>query len=184
MAEALATRVAERLDDAVVAPVLAIGASGEHRGFPGTLSIGSEVLARVVVELVRSARESFRAVAVVNAHGGNAPGLEAAAKQARSDGDALSVHHLSVPGGDAHAGRTETSMLLALAPSLVRKDVAMAGPTQQIAELMDALREGGVKAVSPNGVLGDPAGASAEEGEAILEAAVEQLVAEIEAALR
>ena len=45
-----------------------------------------------------------------------------------------------------------------------------AGNTAPLAELMPALRAGGVAAVSPNGVLGDPAGASAEEGQRLLAA--------------
>ena len=40
---------------------------------------------------------------------------------------------------------------------------------------MPALRAGGVSAVSPNGVLGDPTGASAAEGEALLAAATADL---------
>src|SRR3712207_8629966 len=40
--------------DAVVAPALPYGSSGEHAGFPGTLSIGREALVHVLVELVRS----------------------------------------------------------------------------------------------------------------------------------
>src|SRR5271156_5548241 len=58
----------------VAVPPLAYGASGEHAGFPGTLSIGSEVLADVLVELVRSARGSCAGVVLVCAHGGNADG--------------------------------------------------------------------------------------------------------------
>jgi creatinine amidohydrolase len=69
--------------------------------------------------------------------------------------------------GDAHAGRAETSLLLALAPATVRRDRAEAGNTTPIAELMPALRATAVRGVSPNGVLGDPAGASADEGAAM-----------------
>ena len=38
------------------------------------------------------------------------------------------------------------------------------------------MRTGGVAAVSPNGVLGDPAGASAEEGERLLRRLVAEIV--------
>jgi creatinine amidohydrolase/Fe(II)-dependent formamide hydrolase-like protein len=69
--------------------------------------------------------------------------------------------------GDAHAGRAETSLALALAPDAVRLDRAEAGNTTPIAELMPALRAAAVHGVSPNGVLGDPAGASAAEGTAM-----------------
>jgi creatinine amidohydrolase len=52
-----------------------------------------------------------------------------------------------------------------------------AGVTTPIGELLPRLRAEGVRAVSPTGVLGDPAGASAEEGAAVLTTVVEQLVA-------
>ena len=71
---------------------------------------------------------------------------------------------LASPGGDAHAGRTETSLVLAIAPELVRLDRAEPGCPTPLAELLPALESGGVRAVSANGVLGDPAGASAGEG--------------------
>jgi creatinine amidohydrolase len=45
---------------------------------------------------------------------------------------------------------------------------------------MPALRDGGVAAVSPNGVLGDPEGANAAEGESILDSLVADLTAHIE----
>jgi creatinine amidohydrolase len=78
--------------------------------------------------------------------------------------------------GDAHAGRTETSLQLALAPGLVRLDRAAPGNTRPIAELMPALRASSVRAVSPNGVLGDPAGASAAEGAALLRELLDDLL--------
>ncbi len=54
---------------------VAYGASGEHAGFPGTLLVGHEVLADLLVELVRSARRSFAGVVLVSAHGGNEEAL-------------------------------------------------------------------------------------------------------------
>jgi len=78
-------------------------------------------------------------------------------------------------GGDAHAGRTETSVQLALDPRRVRVAESAAGQTDPVAGLMPALLAGGVRAVSPNGVLGDPAGASASEGRKLLDAAADAL---------
>ena len=69
---ALASGLAGRCRRVAVAPAVAYGASGEHAGFPGTLLVGHEVLAELLVELVRSARSSFAGVVLVNAHGGNA----------------------------------------------------------------------------------------------------------------
>ncbi|MBK5220156.1 MAG: creatininase family protein, partial [Thermoleophilia bacterium] len=83
--------------------------------------------------------------------------------------------------GDAHAGRTETSLMLALAPSRVRPDAARAGNVDPIEQLIVELAECGVRELSGNGVLGDPTGASAAEGEELLDVAAAQLVEAIQA---
>jgi creatinine amidohydrolase len=66
-------------------------------------------------------------------------------------------------------------MMLALAPGEVRLEAAARGDIRPLAEIMPVLRERGVRAVSPNGVLGDPAGASAAEGERLLASLTSQL---------
>lgn len=163
VAVALADAVAEQRADALVAPAIAFGSSGEHEGFAGTLSIGGEALALLLIELVRSNRD-FAHVVFVNGHGGNLDALQRAASQLVAEGHSVVAYSPSVPGGDAHAGRTETSLLLHLDPSMVRLELAQAGATEPLADLLPRMRADGVRAVSPNGVLGDPHGASAEEG--------------------
>jgi creatinine amidohydrolase len=153
-----------------LAPPVAIGASGEHADFPGTLSIGTVALSALLVELGRHASLHWPAMLLVNGHGGNGPAITDAVSRLRDEGRECDVWHAGLgPGaGDAHAGRTETSLMLALAPSEVLLDRAVAGDTRPIAELLPELRAHGVRRVSPNGVLGDPAGASAAEGERLL----------------
>ena len=58
--------------------------------------------------------------------------------------------------------------MLALAPGDVRHGAAAPGETRPLTEIMADLRTRGVRQVSPGGVLGDPAGASAAEGEVLL----------------
>jgi creatinine amidohydrolase len=165
-----------------VAPPFAIGASGEHAAFPGTLSIGTEALAHCLVELGRHASESWGRVLFANGHGGNAPALRAAAGTLRAEGRRCEVWHARVPAGDAHAGRAETSLMLAIDPSAVDLAAARAGNTRPLAELMPALRSLGVREVSANGVLGDPAGATREEGETILDGLAASLRAAVQEA--
>jgi mycofactocin precursor peptide peptidase len=160
--ELASTRVGVR-----VAPAVAYGASGEHAAFAGTLSIGSDVLAMVIIELVRSADWAERVV-LVNGHGGNVDGLRSAMRTLTAEGRTLDVWSPTIPGGDAHAGFIETSLMLAIAPGTVRMDAAEVGATESITELLPALRTGGVRAVSPNGVLGDPTGATAQHGRKLL----------------
>ena len=178
IAVTLTERLAAQRDDVIVAPALPYGASGEHAGFAGTLSIGTSALEHVVVELVRSA-DAFAGVALVSAHGGNAPALAAAVATLRSESRRVLAWAPRVPGGDAHAGRTETSLLLSLRPDRVAIDRAERGDTRPLGELLPSLRRDGFAAVSPNGVLGDPAGASAAEGAAHLEALAADLVAAV-----
>lgn len=179
IAVAVAEGVAARLADTVVAPAVAIGASGEHAGFPGTLSIGTRVLADVLTEIVRTAGPEFARIVVVNGHGGNADALRAAAATCAAEGRSLDVWSARLAGADAHAGRAETSLILHLAPGTVDTAVAAAGNTAPLGELLATMAERGVRAVSPNGVLGDPAGASAAEGAALLAELIDDAVARI-----
>jgi creatinine amidohydrolase/Fe(II)-dependent formamide hydrolase-like protein len=78
--------------------------------------------------------------------------------------------------GDLHAGRTETSLMLAIAPERVHRDRVEAGDRRSLDALWPELRAHGVRAVSANGVLGDPAGASADEGRVLLGRAVDGLL--------
>src|SRR5208282_4447833 len=127
-----------------------------------------EALTACLIELGRHASVHWPALLLVNGHGGNAAAVEAAASRLSYEGRAAHAWHAGLPGGDAHAGRFETSVMLALAPGAVRLDVAEPGDARPIGQIMPVLRERGVRAVSGNGVLGDPSGASAAEGERLL----------------
>ena len=175
IALALAAGLAAARADVLVAPAVGVSASGEHQGFIGTLSIGSAALEMMLIELVRSADWSD-GVVLVNGHGGNLSAVSGAVSVLQSEGRRVLNWWPRLTGGDAHAGRTETSLMLAIAPDAVRRDAAQRGATEPIAELWGELRRGGVAAVSTNGVLGDPLGATPEEGAAILESLVGDLV--------
>ncbi len=180
IAVALAVRLGERLAGVLVAPALPYGASGEHAGFPGTLSLGARATELVLLELCRSADLLATRVLLLNAHGGNAEPVAAAVALLRREGRDVRAWSPAAAwrGGDAHAGRTETSVQLALdAP--VRAGAAAPGATAPLVGLLPALRAHGVRAVSPNGVLGDPTGASAAEGRALLDAASDELLASV-----
>jgi mycofactocin precursor peptide peptidase len=196
IAVAVAERACAGREGVGLAPPIAIGASGEHADFPGTLSIGHVALSILLVELGRHASRYWPAMLLVNGHGGNAGAISDALGKLRAEGRDCHVWHAGVrppmlaaargdcppgpgdaeragqPGAapvpDAHAGRVETSLMLALAPGEVRLGDAAAGETRPLPEIIAELRAGGVRRVSPNGVLGDPAGASSTEGEALL----------------
>ncbi|MDQ0380073.1 mycofactocin biosynthesis peptidyl-dipeptidase MftE [Amycolatopsis thermophila] len=171
----LCRRLGQARPEVVVAPALPYGSSGEHAGFPGTLSIGQEATELVVTELVRSA-DAFAGVLLVSAHGGNAFPLHRAVKRLRYEGRNVRAWSPDGPADDSHAGRLETSVMLALRPESVRTQRFEAGNTAPLPELIGRLRSEGVRGVSPNGVLGDPRGASAEAGRAALSRWTEALL--------
>lgn len=185
IATAIAEAAAAERPGVVLAPPLTVTASGEHQGFPGTLSIGTTVTEELVVELGRSADWSA-GIVLVNGHGGNQRPVTAAVDRLTAEGRTAVAWWPTVPGGaagDLHAGRVETSVMLAIAPYLVGElpeDVAEwigVGPAP-----IDVvrLRLEGVRAVSPTGVLGDPSGATALEGHTLLTAWSAELLATID----
>jgi mycofactocin system creatininase family protein len=184
IATALAVRAADEVERGpsrryrhlavLVAPAIPVGSSGEHEDFPGTLSIGQEATELVLVEIVRSACRHLAAVVLVSCHGGNHEPVTRAVDRLRAEGRQVTAWSPRWRG-DAHAGQTETSVVAALDPGLVTADRAVAGETAPLATLLPRLRSEGVRAVSPNGVLGDPTGADAAAGRELLDAAVADL---------
>jgi mycofactocin system creatininase family protein len=151
----------------LVAPAIAYGASGEHQSFAGTISIGTEALTMLLVEYGRSATCWARRLVFVNGHGGNVGALNRAVTTMRAEGRDVAWCPCTVPGGDAHAGHTETSVLLHISPADVLTDRLLAGNRAPLSELLPSMRSGGVAAVSRVGVLGDPTTATAAEGKRI-----------------
>ncbi len=163
----------------VLAPPLGITASGEHAGFPGTLSVGTAVAEAVLVELCRSA-DWAAGVVLVNGHAGNAEPVRRAVATLQRESRRVLAWWPRVSGGDAHAGVVETSLMLAIAPDLVRTEAAAPGRLEHVTDLIDELRARGVRAVSPSGVLGDPRAATAGHGRTLLTRLSIDLVAAVD----
>jgi creatinine amidohydrolase/Fe(II)-dependent formamide hydrolase-like protein len=100
-------------------------------------------------------------------------------RQLRAEGRAVAWTSRAIPCGDAHAGATETALMLHLAPEAVRVNRLEVGVTTPVGTLMPQLRARGVQAVSPNDVLGDPPGATAADGRRLFDALVDRVVREI-----
>ena len=178
----LARIVAEQLD-AFVAPTVRIGCSEHHLEFPGTVSLSAETFHAVVADVVRSlVRGGFRRVVLLPTHGGNFGPLASALEQlgpvrgieirALTDLGALFAiarlgaeeHSVPLGEGGVHAGEWETSMLMAIHPDLVHLERGEPGYTGDPQAAIGAIFAGGVQAVAENGVIGDPARASAAHG--------------------
>lgn len=151
-----------------VVPTIGVTASDEHNGFAGTLSIGTNALSDVVVSIARSASWA-RGICIVNGHGGNSDALKLVHSALEYENIRHSIWSLPYyEGADMHAGHTETSLMLHLAPDTVRMDLAEVGAVGDSEILIERMRAGGIKEVSSNGVVGDPTNATAAHGAIML----------------
>jgi len=86
-------------------------------------------------------------------------------------------------GGTGHAGEFETSLMMLIAPDLVKTDKIAKGENQEgyswsEADMLhgpEASHYRTMKQLTTNGVFGDPRAASLEKGERITEVVVERL---------
>ena len=155
-------------DSFMVAPTVAISASDEHAGFPGTLSTGSAALADSVVAICRSASWT-QGICIVNGHGGNTDALASVSSALTYENIRHSMWSLpSYDGADMHAGHTETSVMLHIDPTKVQIDRIEPGTIGDASSLVAQMRTSGVVGVSTNGVLGDPTTATSEHGVAVM----------------
>ena len=201
IAEAVATRAAERVGQCVVAPCQAVGASAHHLAFPGTASLARRTLADVLVEVTRTLLgHGFRAAYLVTGHAGNVGAMTEAVAALDTDlggrvvafndwpAQRDAVHRVAEThcGLDretcgTHAGHFETSILLAIAPETVTMAAAVPGHVGPAATAGAILRAEGMASLSPVGIIGDPRGANAAAGELYLEALVDLVVTGIAA---
>jgi creatinine amidohydrolase len=201
-AMALALRVARRLGQALVAPVVRIGCSDFHMGYAGTLSIRPETLEAICSDVVESlAHHGFTDIYLLSAHGGNFQPLVSMLPrlQARAEAvdPACEVHaYTDLPemiavarwvveeatglgervGG--HADVAESSEMLYLRPEFVHPEWVEEGTLHQIEDEEDLARvfSSDFRSLTSNGVLGDPRGMRADLGARLLDATA-QLIA-------
>ena len=194
------TFITERLARAVglesalpilVSPVISTGLSEHHTAFPGTVSVENATYHGLVRAYIAAfERMGIRKVAVFSHHGGNF-GFMGEVSRARPGGRAdlkviayddlqryLAVEYegasragAQVADGDAHAGLIETSLILYLSDDMCAPDFGRVdGYVATEPDWLQRVMTGGVGAVSANGVLGTPAGATSDIGEAIFQA--------------
>jgi creatinine amidohydrolase len=173
-------RAAERLEGEVrvlVLPPIPYGVTRYGSAFPGTLSIGEETLAALVTEIA----ESVAPVVLVNSHFEpeqvqtlRATGLPLFDLTRRANDERLTEEFRS---GSCHAGRYETSLVLAERPELVNRE-RMAALEARIVDMPAAIAAGKTDFLSmgmDEAYCGSPAEATAEEGEQTLETLAEML---------
>lgn len=194
--DALSRRIAAELSDALAAPTIRPGCSGHHMEFPGTITVSPETLMDVIRSYCRSLDEhGFEHIVLVPTHGGNFGPVKTVAPDIARELDAtvipladldehmqllndgLSEAGIEYDQDVIHAGAAETAIVLAIDEDLVRMENIEAGPEGEISPAR--LLSEGFKSITENGVLGDPAKASAEAGEVIIQNVVETYVKHI-----
>lgn len=195
---------AELGDAALFLPILWVGVSEHHRGFPGTVSVRQRTYVRLLSDVMESLiGGGFRRVVLLNAHGGNdLPGRTAVYEtqlRHRERRDLWLVfatwYTLAAPQIAAlpaleqkwvtHSCELETSAMLRLRPELVDMDAARGAAIsfESAFYTPDSSRASRVSVVRPfehvteTGAYGHPEHATAEKGEALLAAAVGEVVA-------
>jgi creatinine amidohydrolase len=188
----------------LVLPALDVGLSPEHMSFPGTLSVADMTLAAAWTDIGRSvARAGLRKLVILNTHGGQKALVDLVALRLRAELGMLAVRAtyfaFGAPPGlfasehDIHGGEVETSLLLHLAPQLVRREALadFRGLPHELArrnELLGAEKPIGIgwlsQDLNPLGVCGNAAQADAVRGEQHLEflaARLARLIGEVAA---
>ncbi|RFA18984.1 creatininase family protein [Subtercola boreus] len=193
---ATAAEVASRLADAfdaVLLPPIHYGDTWNNAGYPGTVSLSSATVTAIAVDIGHSlAASGARGLVIVNGDWGNRMPLQAAARQLAtapglSSASGLAAIVLDYPGMDEaiaavrespaaapglnHAEEIETSIMLAIDPSLVHTDRYVSAYPTFPSDF--GTRPMQLHPFSPSGVFGDPSSATAAKGEQILQATVE-----------
>jgi creatinine amidohydrolase len=193
--QAYLARVRELLSDSIPAtflPLQRVGISTEHIGYPGTLTLPTEVALKTWMALGECvARAGIKKLIMVTSHGGNSAAMSLVAQDLRARCGLLAVttgwSRLSAPDGlfsaeelrhGIHGGAVETSIMLARYPQHVRKDqiadfrpasIAMEQDYRWLSAHRPAPFAWQAQDLHPSGAAGDATLASAEKGQLLLD---------------
>jgi creatinine amidohydrolase len=193
----LANKVTRKLGKALQAPSINVGCSDHHMVFAGAISLRPETLKSVIHDYcVSLAKQGFKNIIILPSHGGNFNvvrevtdelnrSLEGTKVVSYTDLKGLlgfliefsSKYAITADESGAHAGESETSMVLAIRKDLVDMKNAEIGFLGNFDDkVMSLTWSQGIKAVSKNGVLGDPSKAKVGQGKEYLELWAEKMV--------
>ena len=191
-----AARKASESRPVVVTPVVWMGLSEHHMAFGGTLTISHATFRAVLADLIACVTHlGFRDVLISNSHGGNIIAMQQVADELASASEATIVATtypmeaataygaiLEDQTNIQHACEGETSMMLAVEPDFVDASNLAAlkqgeGPGGFLRAGVASYRWRPFPHITSNGVSGDPSKATAEKGEALIEAGAEAIAA-------
>lgn len=197
-ADHLGLLLARRMGNALVAPTLRVGCSSHHLAFPGTISLRDETFGMICRDYCTSlAQHGFDHILIFSAHVGNCPPLAGMLPTLRAAVPAscrVSAYTdarawletwrdaVAEAGGEplkvgGHADIAETSVMLDIHPERVRPHDYAAGKPGLLSQAdLELMWREGLRAVSANGILGDPHGATAAIGRHCIERIVALLV--------
>ena len=195
--DVLANKVAGKLGRALQAPSINVGCSDHHMAFPGAISLRPETLKSLIHDYcVSLAKQGFKNIVILPSHGGNFNAVQEVTDELKQSlkgntvvsytdlnglleflAEFSSKHGISAGESGGHAGESETSMVLAIRKDLVDMKHAEKGFVGNFEDKKELMWRQGIKAVTKNGVLGDPRKAEAGKGEEYLELWAEKMVA-------
>ncbi len=175
-----------------VSPPVVVGKSNEHADWPGTLSLSARTLSALVrAQVEQLHRLGFQRIALWNTHGGNSAVLVPLIRELQAlPGLRLGMLQSGFKPEQSpqeatygfHAGEWETALMLALAPSLVRRAKAICHYPAQLDDAGELRPEGAAltlgwttRDIAPQGVMGDATLASSDRGEAWAQASAAAL---------
>jgi creatinine amidohydrolase len=196
LCEGVCRRAAETVaptSSVIVAPTLWCGMAEHHMAFGGTFTFDLATYRDVLASLVNSIeRHGFKRLLIVNGHGGNVAALAAILPDLQRQRSlkirTTTYFELAQPAmpailedqdGVRHACEAETSMMLALAPELVRGEALEAahGPPHVHRRPLALGQYRSFRDFTPSGVVGDARRASRQKGEKLLAACAAALAA-------
>ena len=187
MARAGADKLAARGMDVLLLPVLAYTSAPFAADFPGTVSIDPAAVTAQIAGLIESlVRHDFEVLALANAHldPSHITALQSAVDAARQNKRMRIVFPdvtqrpwalrltAEFKSGACHAGRYETSVIMALRPDLVHEEIRQRLPpnAKSLSAAIAAGQKSFVEAGGPRAYFGSPSEATPEEGRATIAA--------------
>lgn len=201
LGHAMAERIARKLGDTLIAPVIPVGYSVGHMPMPGTVTLSEDTLIRVIVETCESlAHHGFEEIVLLSSHGGNFRAIRRLQDDLRArvaptrllaatdvepwlerNNRLAEQHGVDPVRAGAHAALNETSQMLAYRPELVKMERAVEGFMGDPSIRWRSKVPPPMDEMSPTGILGDARGSTAELGEIFLEAETTHIANQIRA---
>lgn len=197
ISDELGERIAQKLEDTLLAPTIRPGVSAHHMDFPGTISISPRLLMDLVEEYCSALDEhGFRYIVLIPFHGGNFDPVKTVAPEIARDmknaniitvadlerqltlmNQAMKDAGIDYEEPVIHSGASETSVILSINDKLVNMDRMEKGYEGPIP--VSQLFSKGLRYFTENGVLGDPTKGNSEAGEYILETLADKIANQI-----